>query len=145
MTNRPAEVYRPKPYGLDKEFYEHATRTGVVHVQQCASCGSFQHPPRFVCASCAARELTWHPIEGIGTVYSWALSHFTIDAAWSESLPYATVVAAAVEGPRFVGTYSGPEDDLKIGLTVNIRCEQLDDDLAYIWFDPIPGTETHND
>ena len=145
MTTRPTEVYRPKPHGLDREFYEYATRTGVVHVQQCGSCGACQHPPRFICSSCGSREFRWHPIEGTGTVYSWALSHFTIDAAWSDSLPYATVVVASLEGPRFVGTYSGPQAELKIGLTVNIRSEPIDNDLAYIWFAPISETETRND
>ncbi len=55
------------------------------------------------------------------------------------------MVVASLEGPRFVGTYSGPQAELKIGLTVNIRSEPIDNDLAYIWFDPISETETRND
>lgn len=141
MSERPAETYRPESFGLDKEFYELAARSGSVHVQSCELCGEFQHPPRFVCHSCSSRQFTWQQIAGVGNVYSWALSHFTIDKAWSESLPYATVVVESLEGVRFVGTYSGVQGELRIGLPVDIRLEVIDEGFVYIWFDPSAETE----
>lgn len=137
MTDRPSDVYRPKSFGLDLDFYTHTAASGVVHIQRCEACGNFRHPPRFLCSACSSKEFQWAAITGTGTVYSWSQSHFTIDTAWADSLPYATVVVESLEGVRFVGTFSGPETDLMIGLTVNIRAERIDENFAYIWFDPI--------
>ncbi len=137
VTSRPAGIYRPKSFGLDLDFYAHAAASGVVHIQRCEACRNFQHPPRFLCFTCSSKEFQWEAIEGTGTIYSWSLSHFTIDTAWSDSLPYATVVVESLEGVRFVGTFSGPENDLMISLPVNIRAESIDENFAYIWFDPI--------
>ena len=77
-------------------------------------------------------------------MYSLSQSQFTSDTAWADSLPYATVVVESLEGVRFVGTCSGPETDLMIGLTVNMRAERIDENFAYIWFDPILAVVKEN-
>ena len=144
LTKRPTDVYQPKSFGLDMDFYARAATSGEVHIQQCKTCGNCQHPPRFLCSACASKQLTWQTIRGTGTVYSWSLSHFTIDSAWTDLLPYATVVVESLEGVRFVGTFSGPQNDLTIGLPVNIRVESIEKNFAYLWLDPISKTSEEN-
>lgn len=51
------------------------------------------------------------------------------------------MVVESLEGVRFVGTYSGVQDELRIGLPVDIRLEVIDEGFVYIWFDPSAETE----
>ena len=136
MTTRPTDAYVPTPRGRDAEFFGHAVRTGVVHLQRCADCSAVQHPPRHLCGQCGSQELRWQPCSGEGSVHSWAMSSFTIDTAWTDRLPYATVVVD-VDGVRLVGSYSGDDDELLIGMGVRVRAEVISDAFAYIWFDPV--------
>lgn len=136
MTSRPTDAYVPKPVGLDAEFFRLASETGRVHLQSCDDCGSVQHPPRFLCGGCASRRLGWIEAAGLGTVYSWAMSHFTIDKAWDDRLPYAVVVVDTTEGVRLVGSFSGDDHDLEIGQAISIRCEPISEGFAHLWFDP---------
>lgn len=135
MTERPADAYVPRPVGHDAEFFRLAAATGRLHLQRCEDCDAVQHPPRFLCGRCASRNVGWVEAAGLGTVYSWAMSHFTIDNAWDERLPYAVVVVETKEGPRVVGNYAGNDDDLVIGLSVSIGCESVDETFAHLWFE----------
>jgi len=54
------------------------------------------------------------------------------------------VVVESLEGVRFVGTFSGPQNDLTIGLPVNIRVESIEKNFAYLWFDPISEASEEN-
>lgn len=137
MTARPTNSYVPKALGLDAEFFRRASATGRVHLQICAACEHVQHPPRFLCGACASRDHGWIEAVGSGTVYSWTMSHFTIDKAWTDHLPYATVIVDTKEGVRLVGSYSGDDADLALGQAVVIRAEPIDETFAHIWFDPV--------
>ena len=131
----PTSKYVPRPQGLDLELNRLAVATGKVHLQRCASCGRHQHPPRRVCASCGGTDLGFVATANRGEVYSWVVSHFTVDTGWMEDLPYATVVVQLAEGPRVVGAYTGDPASLAIGQPVSVRPEARSDDFAFLWVD----------
>ena len=125
----------PRPHGIDKEFFQKAIATGKVHVQRCSDCAHHQHPPRQFCATCGSRDLAFVSTNGQGSVYSWTVSHFTVDSGWVDDTPYATVVVEVAEGPRIVGCYSGDASTLEIGQTVSLRPEAKSEDFAFLWVD----------
>ena len=127
--------YIPRPFGLDREFFQLAIRTGTVHVQQCRACQHHQHPPRLFCAQCGSTDVGFVPTANRGEVYSWTVSHFTTDSGWLGDLPYATVVMQLPEGPRLVGAYRGDPATLEIGQPVSVHPEAQSEDFAFLWID----------
>jgi uncharacterized protein len=127
--------YTPRPLGLDREFYRLAVETGKVHVQRCHACGHHQHPPRRFCAGCGSADLGFVPTANRGEVYSWVVSHFTVDTGWAGEVPFATVVVQLPEGPRLVGAFTGDPATLAIGQPVGIRPEARSDEFAFFWID----------
>ena len=82
----------PQPDDLTLELFQAIASTGQMHVQQCADCGAYAHPPRYYCARCFSPRYRMTPVSGAGTVYSHTLSHYTTEPAWKDDVPYATVV-----------------------------------------------------
>lgn len=95
--------------GLNAQFYERAA-SGTLHLQQCAECGRRQHPPRLRCRSCLSERLEWVPVDGVGTLYSWTVTHFPFDRGWGPALPYRTGVVELPDGTRLVGAMSRDVD-----------------------------------
>ena len=60
-----SEYNKPLPAleGLTKEFYEFC-RKEDFSFQQCASCGTFRHVPREMCAQCNSFEWEWKKSTG---------------------------------------------------------------------------------
>ena len=96
----------PQADDLTLELFQAIASTGQMHVQQCADCGAYAHPPRYYCARCFSPHYRMAAVSGAGTVYSHTVSHYTTEPAWTDDVPYATVVAELDEGPRIVG--AGP-------------------------------------
>ncbi len=128
--------YIPRPTGLDAELHRLTIATGKVHVQRCSACGHHQHPPRKCCAACGSEDLTFVPTGNRGTLYSWVVSHFTVDTGWLDEVPYTTALVQLDEGPRVVGAFSGDASMLSIGMPVAVRPEARTDDVAFLWVDP---------
>jgi len=99
----------PSAEGLNGEFYARAAQTGRIHLQRCAECGTWRHPPRFRCAACASFDWVWEPTSGRGRVFTWTVTHRPIDPAFANELPYAVLVVELDEGPRVVGNLLGIE------------------------------------
>ena len=89
----------PNPDGRNADFYNLAA-TGRLHLQQCTGCRQYYHPPRYLCRECGSGELAFVPSQGRGRVFSWTVTHRSVDPGWAEELPYATVVIALEEGVR---------------------------------------------
>src|SRR5438093_13360111 len=105
---RPARKYIPQPEGLNLEYHR-MSAGGTLHLQQCDDCGAFRHPPRYYCPRCSSAQWSWTPSPGHGRVYSWVVTHFTVDRGWVEDVPYATVAVELDEGPRLVCALRGLE------------------------------------
>jgi uncharacterized OB-fold protein len=124
--------YIPSADGLNAEFYEHA-QGGVLHLQRCGDCGSFNQPPRYLCTSCGSGELTWVPSPGRGTLFSWAITHRAYDRGWADRLPYITGVIELEEGVRLVGALEGVErDELVLGLPLQTRLDPRNEEFVFI-------------
>ena len=79
------------------------------------------------------------PVSGIGSIYSFAINHFTIDRAWIEELPYITAVVELAEGPRVVGALRNVEPGgVALGDAVTVSVEPRGENFAFIWVDLNP-------
>lgn len=128
--------YVPQPEGLNLAFHQ-ASAGGTLHLQRCAACGVFRHPPRYYCPQCASVQWAWTPCSGRGRVYSWVVTHFTVDRGWVDEVPYATVAVELDEGPRVVGALRGAGPaQLELAMPVMVTVEAKGDEFVFLWVDP---------
>lgn len=131
----------PQPDDLNLELFQAIAAAGQLHVQQCADCGSYAHPPRYYCGRCFSSAYRMVPVSGAGTVYSHTLSHVTAEPAWKDEVPYATVVVELDEGPRLVGAARHPDPAaIRIGQRVRVVPEPRTADFSFltVLFDDAP-------
>lgn len=61
-------------------------------LQRCASCHLVRYPPTTGCPWCGHPEAEWSPVEGRGTVFTYAEVHHAIQPAFREHLPYLILI-----------------------------------------------------
>lgn len=133
-----ADRLLPAPVGLGADFYAHAARTGVLHLQRCDECMTWRHPPRLLCAACGSDRWAWEPTSGRGRVFTWTVTHQALDPAFADEMPYAVVVVDLEEGPRVVGNLVGMElADLVLDLAVRVVLDHRSETVALVDFSPV--------
>lgn len=105
-----------------------AAREGTLAIQRCDSCGTYAHPPVYVCASCHAPDatFTFAPVSGRAVVKSWTVVHTSFLTAFADDVPYVLVEAALPEQPGLSYTarlVDGPEASLDVGADVEVVFE----------------------
>jgi uncharacterized OB-fold protein len=127
----------PQPEELDREFYRATVAAGVLCMQHCSQCGAWTHPARYYCPNCSSGEFTFDPVSGKASVYSYTISHLSTDSAWKNLVPYTSIVAELVEGPRIVAAAAGfLPGTVAIGQPLRISTENKTDDFAFFWARP---------
>ena len=122
----------PDPIGLNAELYAHWAH-GELRLQRCTACSAWRHPPRYLCASCGSADFTWELASGRGRVFSWTVTHRSVDPAFDP--PYAVVVVELEEGPRLVGNIVGVEPaELELDLAVVVELEVVSETIALVTF-----------
>jgi len=124
----------PDPDGRNADFYRHAA-TGTLHLQRCRKCQHYYHPPRYLCRACGGDELDFVPSEGRGRIFSWTVTHRSVDPAWAEEIPYVTLVAAMQEGVRLVGSFRGDAASLELERPVRAQLDVVSEAFARIVFE----------
>ena len=136
MSTSP-HVMIPKPDELDLDFYQAVVKAGQLCLQRCSDCGGFTHPPRYYCPLCSSGAFTFPPVSGNGKVYSYTVSHMSVEPAWQAHLPYLTLVVGLDEGPRVVVSARNIKpDDVRIGMPVRVVTEVKSDGFAIFWAEP---------
>jgi uncharacterized OB-fold protein len=135
----PRGKYVPTTDGLTREFFAHAA-DGTLHLQQCASCLVFHHPPVWRCTACGSAEVGWTPVSGEGTLFSWTVSHRPFDTAWAAEAPWIVAVVELEEGPRLVGHLAGVDSDaLALGQRIVVVPEGVDEGFTFLKMRPLPA------
>jgi uncharacterized OB-fold protein len=116
-----------------------AARRGELVMQGCASCGRLRFPPRPMCPHCQSLEVTWSPMSGRGTIWSFVVPHPPQLPGYSDVAPYNVVVVTLDEDPtlRLVGNLvtaaDGPINellDVPIGAPVRVVFAKVSDDIS---------------
>ncbi len=139
MTASPHTMI-PRPDELDLEFYRAVAKAGALHVQRCNACGTWTHPARYYCPKCSSDEFAFAPASGRAAVYSYTVSHMSVEPAWQPFVPYVTIVAELEEGPRLIATAKNIQpDEVEIGMPIHIVTETKSPDFAIFWAERAEG------
>jgi uncharacterized OB-fold protein len=118
---------RPDPVAADDARFWAFVTAGELHLQRCAACGTFRHPPRPVCAVCGSRAQEWVPAAGRGEVWAATVIHPPTLPAFAARTPYRAVVVRLEEGVYLVGNVVDDEaEDVAIGMPVEVAITQVD-------------------
>jgi uncharacterized OB-fold protein len=79
-------------------YFRHCA-AGTFHLQRCTSCHLLRYPPTTACPWCSHPDARWTPVEGVGTVHSYAEVHHAIQPAFEDHLPY-TILIVELETQR---------------------------------------------
>lgn len=111
----------------ESAFFWTSGAQGILQVQRCQSCGTYQHPPFPRCSSCGSEAVAPAPVSGKGRIASYTVNH----EAWVPGLPVPFVFAAvelAEQKELYVFTnVLAPVDTVKVGLPVIVVFEQHED------------------
>jgi uncharacterized OB-fold protein len=101
-------------------FFAGATR-GELVVTRCTDCLQYVWYPQERCPSCSG-ALSWVPVSGRGTLFSWAVVRRPFLPAFDEKVPFVSALVAIDEDPavRIVTNIVGHrgDDDLHAGIPV---------------------------
>jgi uncharacterized OB-fold protein len=84
---------------LTAEFFAGAAR-GELTVPRCDACGAYVWYPSESCPACSGESLTWSPVSGRGTLFSWAVVRRAFLPAFAEQVPFVTALVALDEDPN---------------------------------------------
>ena len=72
-------------------YFRHCA-AGAFHLQRCTACTLLRYPPTTACPWCSHPEAVWTPVEGRGTVHTYAEVHHAIQPAFRGHLPYLILI-----------------------------------------------------
>lgn len=121
------QTSKPLPQVDDssRPFFEGAKK-GVLMIQRCTSCDTYQSPGRFACDECLSGELEWVEASGRGTVFSFVVMHQKYHPAFE--VPYSVTLVELEEGPRLVSNVVGA--DLQIGMPLAVEFESVREEIS---------------
>lgn len=124
------------PRGFDNAWWWEAVDNGTVPIQRCKNCQTLRHPPRSMCGECQSIE--WDYIESTleGEVFSFVEMHYPKFPGYQ--YPLVCAVISLSEGTRIISNIVGCDpDDVKIGMKVKGRVEQVDEKTMLPQFYPV--------
>lgn len=131
----------PAPDDLTRPYWEAARRHQLV-LQYCRSCGDFQHPPEPSCAGCGSRELTWRPVSGKGTVYSFIVDRRLLIPGFREPYVVAQInpLEARRDTVRITANIVGCDlEAVRIGMPVEVTFVPVNERVTLPQFRPAAG------
>ena len=90
--------YAPPVTPVNQPFWDGLTQ-GVLHLQRCSDCGSWQFPPAKYCHACLGEEVRWQPSAGTGRLWSWVRFHKAYLPGYRDT-PYYVASVLLDEGLR---------------------------------------------
>lgn len=108
-------------------FFEAAER-GVLALQRCDACGTFQSPVRGRCTSCGDTRLSWVEASGRGRIWSHGRLRRSYLPEHEGKLPLTLVLVELDEHVRFASRLAtGEEGNVRVGDRVAVVFERLAD------------------
>ncbi|MGE3862623.1 MAG: Zn-ribbon domain-containing OB-fold protein [Burkholderiaceae bacterium] len=113
----PPGLPAPVADDLSRPFWE-GLRDGVLRVQRCQACGTWQWGPEWICHRCHADDPAWVAIAPEGRIYSWERAWHPVHPALKGFGPYVVVLVELPHagGIRMLGNLVGdPFQPFRIG------------------------------
>lgn len=123
--NRDWEKPLPNPSTLTRPFWE-STKSGVLSIQRCTTCGTFVWTPQMACRECLTETLEWTPVSGRGEVYCFVVMHRAANPAFTA--PYTVAIVRLEEGPYMVTDIIDIDpSEVAVGMPVEVSIELAGD------------------
>lgn len=71
---------------------------GELRIQRCASCGTWQFYPRYLCSTCGSTDVPFRPASGGATLWSYSIVERGI-GEFADRVPYIVALVRLAEGP----------------------------------------------
>ncbi|MCA9501641.1 MAG: Zn-ribbon domain-containing OB-fold protein [Spirochaetaceae bacterium] len=94
---------------------------GELVLQRCRDCGTVQHRPRAICATCLSSGIEHFVASGRGTVYTYSVVRQNQMPAFREAVPYVVAYVQLEEGPQLLTNVVGcAPEAVSIGMPVRV-------------------------
>ncbi|WP_232495966.1 Zn-ribbon domain-containing OB-fold protein [Novosphingobium kaempferiae] len=106
-------------------FYWTAGAEGVLRIQRCTECGTYQHPPFPRCSSCGSEAVAPEAVSGKGRLASYTVNR----EAWVSGLavPFVFGVVELAEQAQLYVFTNILADEVRVGMPLTVSFEQHDD------------------
>ena len=135
----------PRVTSLTRPFWEAAAQKRLV-IQRCTKCEEYVWCPRPACTECGCDQLTWTPVSGRGSVFSFTVIRQVIARganAFEKEIPYVVAWIDLDEGPRLCSNVVDcPLDQIVIGMPVEVLFEEASPEISLPKFRPQSRTAT---
>ena len=129
---------RPVPTPVSQPFWD-ALRDERILLQRCDECATWVYYPRVRCPQCLSDRLTWMPVDGRGTVYTFTVALQPTAPPFADEVPQLLGVVELTEGVRLSTTLVDVDPTaVSIGMPVTPMFDHGDDGLTLLRFRPRP-------
>lgn len=84
---------------ISRPWWDALAREEII-LQRCDQCTRWVFYPRPFCPGCGGRALTWHPIDGAATLYTWSIAAVPVAPMFAHLDKPVLAVAALSVGVR---------------------------------------------
>ena len=134
------ETLQPLPIpvpSIDNHAFWDACNRGELVIQHCSRCDVLRHPPRPMCPGCRGKELGWKKVSGVGTVYSYTVTHQAIHPSLRGRVPWTVIMVDLDEGVRMISHIVDCfAEDVRIGMRVEVVFEEVEAGVTLPYFRP---------
>jgi uncharacterized protein len=107
-------------------FWDSAARN-ALEAPYCTACSQFFFFPRPFCPNCWSEAVTYRPVSGLGTIWSFTVVRFAHGglSSGSRQLPFALALVTLDEGIRLMADIVDcPLEDIRSGMRVRLTYKQ---------------------
>jgi uncharacterized protein len=128
-------VIHPGPSPTTAAFWAGARERRLM-LPRCIGCRRWLHPQAAGCR-CRAVEVEWQEASGRATLVAFTMVRRAAHPALAGDVPYTILLVALDEGPQLVSGLPGDGHRLRIGERLQVRFDEIDDELTLPRFAPL--------
>jgi uncharacterized protein len=130
--NRPA-AYPPRMSEATRPFWD-GLREERFQTTQYNNCSDITFPPKVVCPNCLSERLSWCPLSGRGTLYSYT-KVWAAPAVFGDEVPYTLCIVDLDEGLRVASRLLDNHATPEVGGSVSLVFLHYED-VTLFCFEP---------
>ncbi|EHR50301.1 putative nucleic-acid-binding protein containing a Zn-ribbon [Saccharomonospora marina XMU15] len=130
----------PEPTAVSAPFWE-SLRRHRIRIQYSPSLAEYVFYPRLLAPRTLADDLEWREISGLGTLYTYTVTHRPTAPPWRDAVPQSLAVVQWDEGPRFSTELVDVDPaEIWIGMRVEpVFTELSGEDVTMLRYRPAAG------
>jgi uncharacterized OB-fold protein len=140
-TERPQPPL-PQPDPVTQFFWD-GIAEGELRIQRCQHCGHYLHYPKVLCRYCQSDDLRGERVSGRATLYTWTIAVQPFHPFYADRIPYVLATVELEEEPGLMfmtQVVDCAEEDLRIGMPLEVTFVELSPDLTLPFFRPASDT-----